>query len=233
MDASGFDWYISRETLNQLTDGEVIEAGQRACRDLVAVLARNGFAPGEMLAEAQPHVAAGDITLLLMCLAREGVGLVVAYDDEAIYDAADLAQVLRWNVEATGGEWVAEDIEARLADTGRRHARSGWAEIEAFLGFTTAGERHEWRFEQSSDWVTAEFYELRDAFAAANLPGRFLGVATGDQCHCSVYLSRATVAQIDQVLMALPGAYRSAPASPGYWGFYERFTEAAHRRGGG
>jgi hypothetical protein len=34
MDASGFDWYASRETLNKLTDGEVIEAGQRACRDL-------------------------------------------------------------------------------------------------------------------------------------------------------------------------------------------------------
>lgn len=192
MDASGFDWYASRETLNKLTDGEVIEAGQRACRDLIAVLAGHGFAPGEMLAEAQPHVAAGNITLLLMCLAGEGSDRIVLYDDEAIYDAADLAQVLRRNVEATGGEWVAGDIEARLTDTGRRHGRSGWAEIEAFLG-----------------------------------------VATGDQCHCSVYLPHETAAQIDQVLMALPGAYRSAPASPGYWGFYERFTEAAHRRKGG
>jgi hypothetical protein len=151
MDASGFDWYASRETLNKLTDGEVIEAGQRACRDLIAVLAGHGLASGEMLAEAQPHVAAGNITLLLMCLAGEGSGRIVLYDDEAIYDAADLAQVLRRNVEATGGEWVAEDIEARLTDTGRRHGRSGWAEIEAFLGFTTAGERHEWRFEQSSE----------------------------------------------------------------------------------
>jgi len=230
MDPSAFDWYASRETLKQLTDGEVIEAGQRACRDLIAVLARHGFAPGEMLAEAQPHVAAGDITLLLMSLAGENAGRIVVYDDEAIYDAADLAQVLRWNVAATRGEWVAEDVEARLADTGLRHGRSGWAEIEAFLGFTTAGERHEWRFEQSSDWVSPEFYQLRDSFAAANLPGRFLGVATGDQCHCSVYLPHAAVVQIDQVLMALPGAYRSAPASPGYWGFYERFTEAHVRR---
>jgi hypothetical protein len=223
--AAFWDYQARARRLAEASDAEIAGAGQRACGQITAILRRHGLPAGaaadEALAAAAGDLAAGDISGVLMTLAGQRL---VCYDDRCMPDEDALEDIVRQAAAATGGEWTALDIEATL--TPARPA-PGWGAsglIEARLAFTTAGERHVWEFDQSGSGVSAEYYELRDEFAARHLPGRFLTVDTGDQCHCSVYLPAEAAAQISQVLLGLPGGHPGSPAWPGYGDFYDRFS---------
>jgi len=102
-------------------------------------------------------------------------------------------------------------------------ASCGWADIG--LAFNYRGRRHEWRFNQHSDYVYPGFYEHLDEFAAAELTGRFVGLATNDQCYCGVYLPEPVAGELTRLLLTLPGAR----ADGSFWSFCRRYDAAARR----
>lgn len=208
--------------LEAMSDAEVIAAGKRASRAAADLLLRHGLTDAERVAGAAERIGRGDITGALIRLsvndATGELGRLVFYDAERIYGEDDLIETLREHAAATLGEWEPEEVSV---DTS-----GGWASVG--LAFTYRGRHHEWRYNQQSDYVYDGFYEHLDEFAAQELTGRFVQLATNDQCYCGVYLPDAAADELSRLLLSLPGPQGDG-AGDRFWQFYRRF-EAADQR---
>lgn len=216
---------MGRGELAALADEQVLAAGRRACDELAAALDRHGLmpdAPGATEARRD-----GDVSGLLLALAGAGLP-ALGYDEKCVVGREELAQVVEANIEATGGEWAAQELAAEMSVSEHPGRPGRWAR-EATVSFTYAAERRVWRFEQTSKYVASGFYEERDAFAAAALPGRFVFVVTGDMNHCDLYLPARASGEVLAVLGALPETYAWC-GSWDYSAFNDRFRRIGRRR---
>lgn len=208
--------------LEAMSDAEVIAAGKRVTRAAADLLLRHGLTDAERAAGAAERIGRGDITGALIHLigndATGEPGRLVFYDAERIYGEGDLIETLREHAAATLGEWEPEEVSVDVS--------RGWASIG--LAFTYRGRRHEWRYNQHSDYVYDGFYEHLDEFAAEELTGRFVQLATNDQCYCGVYLPEAVAGELTRLLLSLPGP-EGHGAGERFWQFYRRY-DAADRR---